>query len=301
MPKPRKLSAWPQRAALALLALSLAACDQQQLPRDDPQALTFMQNRFKDGDAFLACGIDCSGTYGSARQGLAAAYQNQDWQELANAILTIGSDNDQAWFYLAAAADGLGYENAAQRYYLLSLTARFHCHGPINVCDGLDLPNLTFARLAGIDTKIENSKSFAQLYAPPPARGQAAHIILINNHGLLMAPVLVDRTVPFMAAVDSGSGLVTIPFGAAILLFKANKIQKSDILGGATATLANGSLVHAVIFKIHTLQVGNVTATNVTGAITEPSAQFLLGQSFLSHYASWSIDNAGPSLTVQGK
>ncbi len=287
-------------AALAL-TLTLSACNQQQLPQNDPQALTFMQNRFKDGDAFLACGIDCSGTYGSARQSLAAAYQNQDWQELANAILTIGSDNDQAWFYLASAADGLGFETAAQRYYLLSLTARFHCHGPINVCDGLDLPQLTFTRLAGIDTKIEQSPTFAQLSAPPPAPGQPAHIKLTNNHGLLMAPVIVDDTVPFMAAVDSGSGLVTIPFGAAILLFKANKIQKSDILGGATATLANGSLVHAVIFKIHTLQVGNVTATNVTGAITEPSSQFLLGQSFLSHYTSWSIDNAGPSLMVQGK
>jgi len=286
---------------LAALALTLSACDQQQLPLNDPQALSFMQNRFKDGDAFLACGIDCSGTYGSARQGLAAAYQNQDWQELANAILTIGSDNDQAWFYLAAAADGLGYETAAQRYYLLSLTARFHCHGPINVCDGLDLPNLTFARLADVDARIENSPSFAQLAAPPPAPGQAAHIRLTDDHGLLMAPVVVDGTVPFLAAVDSGSGLVTIPFGAAILLFKANKIQKSDILGGATATLANGGIVHAVIFKIHKLQVGNVTATNVTGAITEPSSQFLLGQSFLSHYASWSIDNAGPSLMVQGK
>ncbi len=288
-------------AGFAALAFALAACDEQQLPQNDPQALSFMQNRFKDGDAFLACGIDCSGTYGSARQGLAAAYQNQDWQELADAILTIGSDNDQAWFYLAAAADGLGYETAAQRYYLLSLTARFRCHGPVNVCDGLDLPKLTFVRLAEIDTRIEKSQNFAQLAAPPPAPGQPAHIKLTNDHGLLMAPVVVDDTVPFMAAIDSGSGLVTIPFGAAILLFKANKIQKSDILGGATATLANGSIVHAVIFKIHTLQVGNVTATNVTGAITEPSSQFLLGQSFLSHYNSWSIDNAGPSLMVQGK
>ena len=116
-----------------------------------------------------------------------------------------------------------------------------------------------------------------------------------------MAPVLVDGTVPFMAAVDSGSDLVTIPFGAAILLLRAHKIQKPDIMGGTIATLANGDRVRAIIFKIHTLQVGNVTATNVTGAITDPSSQFLLGQSFLSHYASWSIDNAGPSLMVQSK
>ena len=49
--------------------------------------------------------------------------------------------------------------------------------------------------------------------------------------------------------------------------------------------------------KLHSLAIGGVTLTDVPAALSEDET-FLLGQSFLSKFKSWSIDNRRHVLTL---
>jgi predicted aspartyl protease len=62
--------------------------------------------------------------------------------------------------------------------------------------------------------------------------------------------------------------------------------------------LADGSKVPSQRFKIKSLKVGNKTLENVIASIISVKAQILLGQSFLSRFSSWSIDNEKHALIL---
>jgi predicted aspartyl protease len=49
---------------------------------------------------------------------------------------------------------------------------------------------------------------------------------------------------------------------------------------------------------IRSLKVGDKTLENVTGSIAPVAGSLLLGQSFLSHFKSWSIDNQRRALIL---
>jgi hypothetical protein len=64
---------------------------------------------------------------------------------LAVLVVQIGYDEDLAWFYLGRAAEGLGSDKAALKYYKISAalaTRRVrNCDRlPFNTCDGHKLP-----------------------------------------------------------------------------------------------------------------------------------------------------------------
>ncbi len=106
---------------------------------------------FEGGDARLTCGMSCAGVYGAARRRLKALYENELWKDLALEVARIGHRDDQAYFYLGRAAEGLGYMNAARTYYnRLALANDFKCGGFINVCDGLVFPRDIWWRQSAI-------------------------------------------------------------------------------------------------------------------------------------------------------
>jgi len=279
-----------------LVTASLAGCGQQS-SISDPQTLDLMKQRFADGDAMMACGLGCAGNYGFHRQELQQLYQDQDWPGLESRLLIIGQDGDQSWFYLAAAAEGQGYDSAAQLYYFRSLASRFQCRRPLNVCDGLDLPSLTFSQLGALDAKLQQSAAFAPLNPSPAAKGDVA-VKLISDHGIMKAPVLLDGTLPLLMTVDSGDSVVTLPEGAVILLVHDKLVQKQDILGVGSVQLGDGSVVPAFGFRIKRLQIGGIVLHDVVGATSPGPGQLLLGQSFLSKFKSWSIDNGQSALVL---
>jgi predicted aspartyl protease len=49
---------------------------------------------------------------------------------------------------------------------------------------------------------------------------------------------------------------------------------------------------------IRSLKIGDKTLENVVGAIVPVAGGLLLGQSFLSRYKSWSIDNHAGTLNL---
>lgn len=291
-----------QRATATIAVLfalfSIPGCGQEN-SINDPATFSFMKARFPTGDAIMACERDCIGRYGYNRMALQQLYETQDWNNLADKLLTIGDDNDQSWFYLASAAQGLGYDDAAQKYYFRSLSAHFRCKGALNLCDGLDLPALTEARLEDLDHTLETTPEFAQLSAPVSPATSATKIQMVNNHGILLVPGRIDGKIPLIFAIDSGASTVNIPLGVALLLLHMGALKKDDFIARGAVEIGNGAMVPTIIFKIESLRVGNVTVENVTGSISNGSGPVLLGQSFLTHFSSWSIDNAHGVLVLQ--
>ncbi len=74
-------------------------------------------------------------------------------------------------------------------------------------------------------------------------------------------------------------------------LFRTKTLKESDFLGEQTFRLADGSTVPSQTFRIRVLRVGDFEVENVTGSISSVEGGLLLGQSFLSRFKSWSIEN----------
>lgn len=106
---------------------------------------------FRQGEAVLGCD-SCAMAF-SNRQGKLRAYHEQRaWEALAREVLEIGYVQDISWYYLGAAAEGLGL-GAARQYYRqavnLAGNKETHCMGAFaNLCNGVDLPRQAAEALA---------------------------------------------------------------------------------------------------------------------------------------------------------
>lgn len=101
--------------------------------------------------------------------------------------------------------------------------------------------------------------------------------------------------------VDSGAADVHIPADVASTLLRTHTINQGDFLPGAIYTMADGSKARSQRFIIRKLQVGNTIVRNVPAAIGNSKGDLLLGQSFLSRFPSWSIDNKSHRLILGGQ
>jgi predicted aspartyl protease len=81
-------------------------------------------------------------------------------------------------------------------------------------------------------------------------------------------------------------------------LLRTETTAESDFLGKQTYRMADGSTVPSERFVIRSLKVGNKTLKNVTGSVAPVEGELLLGQSFLSRFKSWSIDNQNQALIL---
>lgn len=98
--------------------------------------------RFKQGEAYLDC-KDCRQQFEARLAELSRLYQGRKWEELARAVLAIGQAEDLAWYYLGAAAEGLGQPLAARRYYQLAVQLAQHqglCATASERCGDVRLP-----------------------------------------------------------------------------------------------------------------------------------------------------------------
>jgi uncharacterized caspase-like protein len=154
-------------------------------------------DEFSKGKAILDCNVPCSGRYGYERNQLQNLYYAEDWEALASRILIIGHSTDQAWYYLARSAEGLGYFSAAGKYYQRSLdiaTGRAKgvaCGGFIDTCDGLNIPQISAKRLANLSDKVDTAGDqkaveLASETQPSPtvARDRSPPDIIITSHDL---------------------------------------------------------------------------------------------------------------------
>src|SRR5216684_2105752 len=91
--------------------------------------------------------------------------------------------------------------------------------------------------------------------------------------------------------LDTGATDVSIPEEVAKALVRAGTLADGDFIGTRTYLLADGSRVPSKRVILHELRVGDQHLANVTASIGPARTQPLLGQSFLSRFASWMLDN----------
>ena len=133
--------------------------------------------------------------------------------------------------------------------------------------------------------------------AVPPAaprsvdHSHSAVVPLQDRNGTLTVPVVVNGALTLPFIVDSGASDVTVSENVVRALLQKGSVSRSDFLDTVVARLADGSTIPSQRFRIRSLQVGDRVVENVVAGISPGSGTLLLGQSFLSRFKSWSIDN----------
>jgi hypothetical protein len=117
--------------------------------------------------------------------------------------------------------------------------------------------------------------------------------------GVYVVPVRFNDTITLNAVVDSGASDVSIPADIVSTLMRTKTVTSEDFLGKQIYVLADGSKVPSQQFRIRSLKVGNKTIENVVASIASVNGDILLGQSFLSKFRSWSVDNGQHTLILR--
>ena len=135
--------------------------------------------------------------------------------------------------------------------------------------------------------------------APQPLSGMGESAVpMISDGGTFKVPVTINRQLTLNFVVDSGAADVSIPADVFMTLVRTGTITDADFLDKQTYQLADGSTIPSQRFVIRTLKIGDKTLENVVGGIAPVAGSLLLGQSFLSRFKSWSIDNQRRALIL---
>jgi clan AA aspartic protease (TIGR02281 family) len=124
-----------------------------------------------------------------------------------------------------------------------------------------------------------------------PPDSDTTEIRLRNHNGTFEVPVTINGAVTMPFAIDSGASDVSVSADVMAKLIQAGTVSRSDFRGKQVYHLADGSAVSSETFRIHTLKVGDREVRDVMASVTNDADSLLLGQSFLTRFRSWSIDN----------
>ena len=135
------------------------------------------------------------------------------------------------------------------------------------------------------------------------AHSAAAETIQLRKHpgGGFTIAGRVNDAVSLTFILDTGASDVLIPDEVARELERAGKLEQGDFIGTRTYVLSDGSKVPSRRVLLRELTVGGQTVANVTASIGRPGSPPLLGQSFLSKFASWTLDNERNVLVLKNK
>jgi uncharacterized protein len=191
--------------------------------------------------------------------------------------------------------------------------------------NSLDLPLLAARRACATDVtcikaqQLAAIKRFQSLGAPvnalpatmsppPNPRGEqlresssdlvTTSVPMRIEGGTYVVPVLINDAITLDFIVDSGASDVSIPADVVLTLMRTKTLKETDFLGEQTYVLADGSKVPSQTFVIRSLKVGNKSLENVNGSVASVHGGLLLGQTFLSRFKSWSVDNTKHALVL---
>lgn len=137
--------------------------------------------------------------------------------------------------------------------------------------------------------------------APAPAAMSPTHseIGVKKRGGTFSVPVEVNNAMTLDFTIDSGAADVSVPNKVIAQLLRSGALQRSDFKGSQDYRLADGSTVTSRTFHLRQLKVGDRVVENVLASEGGESGSLLLGQSFLSRFKSWSINNQKQVLVLE--
>jgi clan AA aspartic protease (TIGR02281 family) len=156
----------------------------------------------------------------------------------------------------------------------------------IALAAGVSLAAVSIATAA-----VEAGSPSAQVGASQPSRSEVA---LIEQGSALMVRATINGTTTFTFEIDTGAGIVVLPRRVA-----AKLVTTADFLGMRTYVFGDGRQRVQPTYRLRSVTVGGLTATDVTCAIGDEEDTFLLGRSFLRQFKSWSIDNRRRVLALE--
>jgi len=133
----------------------------------------------------------------------------------------------------------------------------------------------------------------------PAAPSSSVEVRLERQGGVLLVPVLINGRMLLDFIIDSGASDVSIPADVVSTLWRTGTLADADFTGSKTYVLADGSAIPSATFRIRSLRVGDRVLENVSGSVAPLKGSLLLGQSFLSRFKSWSVDNVREVLVLQ--
>ena len=150
-------------------------------------------------------------------------------------------------------------------------------------------------------TKRCEETNYKQCDKPDDTQAAASLISvpMQKEGGIYVVPVIINDAITLYFIVDSGASDVSIPADVVTTLMRTGTLKQSDFLGQKTYLLADGSKVPSQTFRIRSLKIGGKVVEDVDGSIASEKGGLLLGQSFLSRFKSWSIDNNTHALVLE--
>lgn len=144
-----------------------------------------------------------------------------------------------------------------------------------------------------------NSETSPTSIASIPNSSSQIKVPVKMDGSLFVVPVELNGAIRLDFAIDSGASDVSVPFDVFTTLKRTGTIKDSDLLASQTYVLADGSKSKSARFKIRSLKVGDAVLMDVAASVSPSQGMLLLGQSFLSRFKSWSIDNANHELHLE--
>jgi len=122
-------------------------------------------NLLKTGNAKFECELSCAFRWGGNLDKYKELYDQENWEILAKELLKISAKEELAYFFIARSMEGMGYFDAAEKYYKIALTIgkNYKCDRLFNVCSGLSFPSDINSRLSIIQQHlVKNSTNKLQ-------------------------------------------------------------------------------------------------------------------------------------------
>jgi clan AA aspartic protease (TIGR02281 family) len=150
---------------------------------------------------------------------------------------------------------------------------------------------VSLATISIATTVVEAGTPSAQVGASQRKRSEVA---LMEQGSALIVRATINGTATFKFEIDTGAGIVVLPRSVADKL-----VTPSDFLGMRTYVFGDGRQRVQPTYRLRSITVGGLTATDITCAIGDEEDTFLLGRSFLQRFKSWSIDNQRRVLALE--
>jgi hypothetical protein len=183
-------------AVLGFGGLLLAGCAEQQNPVNPDAGLAQIQT----GAPVLRCRDACLADWRREQPEAQQLHAQGRWRALAALVIRVNYQDDLSLYYLARAAEGLGFTAGAAAYYRqskeLSGTA-IACSYLSRLCGGVVLPQAASLRLSLVTLQLEQERRVA----PTPSPGKAAPAA---NEGVATGTAQPSETVvPEPAAIPA--------------------------------------------------------------------------------------------------